>query len=695
MERTKHFRIYSVSAIIMMVIFISTFGCKKEYPDIEEAIEIPAIEILPVTEITAYSAKNGASMTDNNFIKSYKYQGQIFDIPLTKAKEFIEDVKDAEEVYSFKLVKDTFDIPSTKVNEFLQDAPNATPLHNYAGLDMYGGTRKQPIPEQDMFLPGISNKKTDTRIRDSLKSMIRDMYQFEDPEKAKRLKPEVYEDIINTYGGNYEDIVRGFYENENPEKAQRINESVLKNIAQAYGLNMHGGTKQEDRTDYGPVDKKTVEDKQHPDWLYEELAEEVKNIFQIDKIRVGDTEIELPIPSEFVKIDDSFKEQLEIANSLVPESNTLLSYYLSEKDFGNLLTDEFHQSDKYILIEVFNELKYKEVGLKDYRQFLKSYKKDFFNKFGQQFQENALESIQDISKSLDADIDFETIDVHPLGIYYESKNSLSTGVFSKINYSFSDIISHENIVAAVSTVTKINDKVIFLFLFKTYNSQNDLEWIKATNEAWIKEIEKQESRANFYTDFDFTEFREIIMAFLFLSFIGASYYATKKVYKKYKLIKSQKQTNVQKKDELLDSDELKTEPKIPDPIKHPEILKVNRRIRFVNFLIDSIFIYTVAYIIGDSVGGTHLAQLYIEHPYFVIAGILFILYFFQELLFRKTLGKLITGTHVVNDKGQKPSIMQLVLRNVSRLIPFEAVTYLSKEKRGLHDIISKTYVIKD
>jgi hypothetical protein len=498
----------------MMVIFISVFGCKKEYTDNKEDIELPTIEILPVTEITAFSAKSGGNMPDNNFKKSYKYQGQVYNIPITKVKEFFED---AEDIYSFKIGKDTFDIPATKVGEFIKEAPGAQPLHKYHDLDMYRGTRKQPIPEQDIVLPGISDKMINTQIKNSLKSMIRDIYQQENPEKAKRLKPEVYEDIINTYKGNYEDIVRGIYEYENPEKAKRINESVLKNIAQAYGLDMHWRTERKNRTDYGPINKETVEEKQYPDWLYEGLSEEVKNIFQIDKIRVGDTEIELPIPSEFVKIDDSFKEQLEMANSLVPESNTLLSYYLSEKDFGNLLTDGFHQSDKYILTEVFNELKYEKVNSKDYHRFLKSYKRDFFNKFGKQFQYDALKSINDISKSLDGDIDFETIDVHPLGIYYESKNSLSTGVLSKINYSFRDIISHENIVAAVSTVTKINDKVVFLFLFKTYNSQNDLEWIKATNEAWIKEIEKQESPANFFTDFDFTEFREIIMAILFLS----------------------------------------------------------------------------------------------------------------------------------------------------------------------------------
>jgi len=67
----------------------------------------------------------------------------------------------------------------------------------------------------------------------------------------------------------------------------------------------------------------------------------------------------------------------------------------------------------------------------------------------------------------------------------------------------------------------------------------------------------------------------------------------------------------------------------------------------------------------------------------------------QELLFRKTIGKFITQTNVINSLGLKPTILQLIIRNASRLIPFEAFTYLSKEKRGLHDIFSKTYVIKD
>jgi uncharacterized RDD family membrane protein YckC len=77
------------------------------------------------------------------------------------------------------------------------------------------------------------------------------------------------------------------------------------------------------------------------------------------------------------------------------------------------------------------------------------------------------------------------------------------------------------------------------------------------------------------------------------------------------------------------------------------------------------------------------------------AIVIFIFFFFQEFFFGKTIGKFITKTRVVDKTGNRPSFTLLVIRNISRLIPFDALTYLSKEKRGLHDIFSTTYVIKD
>ncbi len=93
--------------------------------------------------------------------------------------------------------------------------------------------------------------------------------------------------------------------------------------------------------------------------------------FQTDKIKVGNSYIELPFPSGFVKVDDSMGNLLETAKKLCPETNTLLAYYISEEDYANFLVDENHICEKYILIEVFNDLINTNVGAKDYKHFLK------------------------------------------------------------------------------------------------------------------------------------------------------------------------------------------------------------------------------------------------------------------------------------------------------------------------------------
>ena len=322
---------------------------------------------------------------------------------------------------------------------------------------------KEAVEKYPQEEPQENKGKTIQQELDELRKLYSN-HKSQQPDYSPSDKEEFEErqvpDWLNDYKEKFGEIQKSNEQKNKKDNSEKIeteqepdNKSIEQQKAKIRAL-LRGHKPKENKeseVDYGPFDNEAVEKKQYPDWLFEGLPEEVKNIFQIDKIKIGDTEIEIPIPCEFVKIDEGFKEELEIANSFVPKINTLLSFYLSEKDFGDLLTDGFHQSDKYIMIQVFNELKYKKIGLKDYQKFLKSYKKDFFKQFGQQFQENALETVQDISKSLDVDIDFEKIGMYPLGIYYESKNSLSTGVLSKINYLYSGTTSHENIVAVSYT----------------------------------------------------------------------------------------------------------------------------------------------------------------------------------------------------------------------------------------------------
>lgn len=68
-------------------------------------------------------------------------------------------------------------------------------------------------------------------------------------------------------------------------------------------------------------------------------------------------------------------------------------------------------------------------------------------------------------------------------------------------------------------------------------------------------------------------------------------------------------------------------------------------------------------------------------------------YFFSELLSQRTLGKLITGTIVVDAEGNKPTATSILIRSLSRVVPFDGLSFLGSNARGWHDSWSKTYVV--
>ena len=77
---------------------------------------------------------------------------------------------------------------------------------------------------------------------------------------------------------------------------------------------------------------------------------------------------------------------------------------------------------------------------------------------------------------------------------------------------------------------------------------------------------------------------------------------------------------------------------------------------------------------------------------FLVALLIVTLYYiFFEGLWARTPGKFVFGTVVVNEQGGRPSLGQIVGRTFSRLIPFEAFSFLGE--RGWHDSIPKTFVV--
>lgn len=124
--------------------------------------------------------------------------------------------------------------------------------------------------------------------------------------------------------------------------------------------------------------------------------------------------------------------------------------------------------------------------------------------------------------------------------------------------------------------------------------------------------------------------------------------------------------------------------------------------RFLNYILDIVVI--IALIFALSFIFAVLASLLDLNEFLLWMGnlsdwegqLIFVLisifyYSLTEGLFGRSLGKLITGTVVVDENGEKPSFGVILKRTLCRLIPFDSFSFLGS--RGWHDSISETYVV--
>jgi len=125
--------------------------------------------------------------------------------------------------------------------------------------------------------------------------------------------------------------------------------------------------------------------------------------------------------------------------------------------------------------------------------------------------------------------------------------------------------------------------------------------------------------------------------------------------------------------------------------------------RFLNYIIDLLSFYIFSYIIGIYLGIcsaifgfdiSWLEKMGVGGNYLFGFVLMMIFYTFFEGFFAITPGKLLTGTKVVTENGEKPKFVNILGRTLCRFIPFDAFSFLGDSAIGWHDSISNTRVVK-
>ena len=138
-----------------------------------------------------------------------------------------------------------------------------------------------------------------------------------------------------------------------------------------------------------------------------------------------------------------------------------------------------------------------------------------------------------------------------------------------------------------------------------------------------------------------------------------------------------------------------------------EHYKAEKILRFANGVIDSVFsyilviiVYLFAVVIYTLVTGTDyemntdaVSKMNPLLDRLITSLFLAIFMFITEYLTNgRSLGKFITGTMAVNENGGLPSSNDFLKRNFSRIVPFDALSFLGN--LGWHDSWSDTRVVK-
>jgi uncharacterized RDD family membrane protein YckC len=134
---------------------------------------------------------------------------------------------------------------------------------------------------------------------------------------------------------------------------------------------------------------------------------------------------------------------------------------------------------------------------------------------------------------------------------------------------------------------------------------------------------------------------------------------------------------------------------ILDDIQEKRLEEATKGNRLANNIIDLVAFMFIVFIISLLVGLFGNAEILESESFamqIIFYLVLFLYYLVMESTWGITLGKLVTGTQVVDMDGNKPDLSTIAIRTLCRFIPFDAISFLGT--KGWHDSISKTMVVK-
>jgi len=201
---------------------------------------------------------------------------------------------------------------------------------------------------------------------------------------------------------------------------------------------------------------------------------------KIETFKAGGTRLSIPEPSDaMVEVGYDVREMMEV---FVPASNRLLSGYMSPNDIPKFTSgDENFVLNRYASIQVARRGEYQDCTDANFAELIEYVGGSFSDDIDGIMKDSESELNQRMES---LELDKVTIDKPvQLGTLFSKKDAYSMGMISK----YSNGTASWTLVIS-TTFVRVKKRLLFVYIFNTYNDEKDIETVTKLSEQWVDSI---------------------------------------------------------------------------------------------------------------------------------------------------------------------------------------------------------------
>lgn len=220
-----------------------------------------------------------------------------------------------------------------------------------------------------------------------------------------------------------------------------------------------------------------------------------------EQYEIGQTTIDIPTYENYVDLRYVSHKLNNLYQLSAFGNNKILATLIPIATATELLKDESYQISTVLSLQTNAKLEnilFTKKQFAQYRQMMRTSLNEAYKALQTEI-ENHVSNYGDLTAAYFEEKIESLGGFVPMGIYYEKQNVICMAQITRINTTLKG--SDKNYIYAASAANiLINHKIIYLYVFKRYQTEKDLKWTKTTLLKWVETIfeSKRNNNASSY-----------------------------------------------------------------------------------------------------------------------------------------------------------------------------------------------------